>query len=86
MRLEKGQQITFSAIDDFTGDMLRLDGEIVSEAYEYIKSHPDLEGEYGNILENEAYIAKADGHYSGLHLVYPEDILEIKDSKVKETE
>jgi len=78
VKLRKGQTVIFKAIDDFTGKELKLSGVIVSEALRYIKEHRDLQKEYGEILEDEAYIIKEDSNFVKLHLVLLEDILEIK--------
>jgi len=78
MKLRKGQQIKFAAIDDFTGQTLKLSGVVISEANKYILAHRDLQSEYGAILRNEAYIIRVKGNSQSkqLHLVFPENILE----------
>jgi len=82
MKLRKNQKVTFKAIDDFTGKEIQLKGVIVSEALRYIQAHQDrefhLKEEYGEILEDEAYIVKENSNFVRLHLVLLDDILKIK--------
>ncbi len=76
LKLRKGQSVTFKAINDFTGQELKLSGVIVSETLRYIKEHRDLKEEYGGVLKDEAYIVKEDSRSEklNLHLVLTEDI------------
>jgi len=78
MKLRKGQQVEFKAIDDLTGQALNLSGIVISEAYRYIQAHRDLQSEYGGIKSGEAYIIRVKGNSQSeqLHLVFPENILE----------
>ena len=77
MRLKKGREITFTAIDDFTGEMLKLKGTILDEGYHYVQNHKYLQEEYGGIVEGEAYIVKENSHSGNIHLVLVENVLEI---------
>ncbi|MBA7497190.1 hypothetical protein ES702_07801 [subsurface metagenome] len=80
MKFRKNQKVTFTTIDEFTGETLKLEGVILDEGYHYISTHQDLEEERGEILEDEAYVIKVkeNSHSEKLHLVLLEDILEIK--------
>lgn len=76
MKLRKNQKVKFTAIDDFTGEISRLEGIVLDEGYHYIKTHQDLQEEHGEILEGEAYIIEENSRSERrLHLVLLEDIL-----------
>jgi len=80
MKFRKNQKVKFTAICEFTGKMLELEGIILDEGYHYISTHQDLEEEHGEILEDEAYVIKVkeNSHSEKLHLVLLEDILEVR--------
>lgn len=86
MKLRKNQKVKFKAIDDFTGQELKLEGVVLDEAFHYVKTHnvkihKYLQEEFGNILENEAYVIQENSYFLKIHLVFIEDILEVLDGE-----
>jgi hypothetical protein len=78
MKMPKnGQEILFSAIDDFTGEEIEKRGIVLDDAAAYIKAHPELEKEYGGVLKGSAFIVKETPPSEALHLAYLMDLRKV---------
>ena len=74
--MEKGQLVRFTTINDLTGQLIQLEGEVVGKAEEIKILQPD---EYGGLsIEEEVYLVKREDNFGNtLHyVVFPEEVLE----------
>lgn len=76
MKLRKGSTIRFSAINDFTGDIMKLEGKIEGGAKEIKKIDPE---NFGGLEDDEEIylVVRKDNFGNTLrHVVNPEEVLE----------
>jgi len=77
MKLQKGQEILFKAIDEHTGQEIERRGIVQDDAFIYINSRRYLQAEYGNVLPGEAYIVQETPPSKAFHLVTLMDLLKV---------
>jgi len=74
MKIKKGMMIRFTAIDEFTGKEIEIQGKIVADWEAIKRGHPE---EYGGIDENsEAYLVDA-LHYAERFIVFKTEIIKV---------
>lgn len=75
MKFRKGSTIRFSAINDFTGDRMKLEGKIVGGAKEIKKIDPENFGELED--DEEVYLVVRKDNFANTlrHVVNPEEVL-----------
>ena len=76
MKFRRGSMIRFSAINDFTGDPMKLVGKVVGYAKEIKKIDPENFG--GLEDDEEIYLVMRKDNYGNWlrHVVNPEEVLE----------
>jgi len=73
--LERGQEVIFEAIDNFTGELVERRGVIIDNAVAYIEDHPKLQSEYGGVTEG--YIVKESYPSERINLITTTDIIKV---------
>lgn len=70
--LKKGKEVTFKAMNDFTGEMITLKGEIIGHSKEVRKMFP---AELGEVV-NPVYLVMRKDLFGNIHhhVIFPEEI------------
>lgn len=73
----RDEEITFNALDEMMAIPVKRKGVFVSEASEYIKSHPEFKAEYGEVTKEAGAIIVKDSA-GRMNLVFPDQIVKVK--------